>query len=139
MQVLSLCRQLLRLLEVAPLSVLMTEISTPTSVRPLMVGHSADTREYLRSVLMASMAVYVILDGMKQLPRPYAVIDLVPAMVCCLLMYIRLYYKIIVVCACVHDGRSGKRFDPEAGDTVSLAIDKQRLQLGDLCERQSWH
>ena len=88
MQVLSLCRQLPRLLEMARLSALMMEISTPTSMRPLIAGHPADTREYLRSVLMASMAVYVILDGMKQLPRPYAVIDLVPAMVCYLSTYI---------------------------------------------------
>ena len=31
-----------------------------------------------------------------------------------------------------------KRFDLEAEDAVSLAIEQQRLQLGDLCEWQSW-
>ena len=88
MQVLPLCRQLPHLLVTEPLNVLTMEISTPTSVRPLMAGHSGDMRECLRSVLTASMAVCVILDGMKQLPRPYAVIDLVPALVC----YLSTYY-----------------------------------------------
>ena len=52
------------------------------------------------------------------------------------------YIKFIVVCACMRVcvmGGQRKQFDPEAEDAVSLAIDQQRLQLGDLCERQSWH
>ena len=70
----------LHLLEMAPFNVLTKETSSTTSTRPLL-GHLGDSRECLRSALEASMAVCVILDGMKQLPRPYAVISLVPAMV----------------------------------------------------------
>ena len=45
--------------------------------------------------------------------------------------------KILVVRPSVTGGQQ-KRFDLEKQETVSLAIEQQRLQLGDLCERQSW-
>ena len=70
------------LLGMAALSVLMKEISSPTSTTPLM-GYSVEMKENLRSVLEAGMEVCVTLAGMKQLPRLCVVIGLVPIMVCC--------------------------------------------------------
>ena len=45
------------------------------------------------------------------------------------------YIKILVVHPSVTGGQR-KRFDVEQQETVSLAIEQQRLQLGDLCEWQ---
>ena len=70
------------LLGTAPLIVVTTDKSSVTSLSS-QLGHSADMREYLRSALEVSWAVFVTLDGMKQPPRLFAVIDLVPTMVCC--------------------------------------------------------
>lgn len=84
MPILLFCRQLPYLLEMAPFNVLTKEMSSTTLTRPL-VGHLGDTRECLKSALEASMVACVTSDGMKQLPRPYAVITSVPAMVCYLL------------------------------------------------------
>ena len=33
----------------------------------------------------------------------------------------------------------GKQFDPEKQETVSLAIEQRRLELGNFCECQPWH
>ena len=52
------------------------------------------------------------------------------------------YTKIIVVCPCVRPSVTGgqwKQFDLEKQEAIFLAIEQQRLQLGYLCERQSWH
>ena len=34
---------------------------------------------------------------------------------------------------------TGGRFDPETQEAVSLAIERKKLELGDLCEWQRWH
>ena len=90
MSILPCCHQLLRLLEMAPLIVIMKDKSTLTSLSSEL-GHSADMREYLRSALEVSWAVFVTLDGMKQPPRLFAVIDLVPTMVCCCFCLLRIH------------------------------------------------
>ena len=82
MSILPCCRQLLRLLEMAPLIVIMKDKSTLISLSSEL-GYSADMRECLRSALEVSWAVCAILDGMKQPPGPFAVVNLVPTMVCC--------------------------------------------------------
>ena len=49
------------------------------------------------------------------------------------------YINMIVVCLSVHlsvTGGQQKRFDHKKQEAVSLAIEQQRLQLGDLSERQ---
>ena len=47
--------------------------------------------------------------------------------------------KILVVrCLSVTEGHR-KRFDLEASVPVSLTMERTMLELGDLCERQSWH
>ena len=43
-----------------------------------------------------------------------------------------------VCCLSVTEGH-WKRFDLEASVAVSLAMERTKLELGDLCERQSWH
>ena len=49
-----------------------------------------------------------------------------------------LYIKILVVRPSVTGGQR-KQFDLKKQEVVSLAIEQQRLQLDDLCERQLWH
>ena len=46
--------------------------------------------------------------------------------------------KIIFVCPSVTGGHR-KRFDLEASVAVYLAMERTKLELGDLCERQSWY
>ena len=36
-------------------------------------------------------------------------------------------------------GGQRKRFDPEKQEAVSLAIERQKLELGNPCDRQPWH
>ena len=52
------------------------------------------------------------------------------------------YTKIIVVhlsvCPSVTEGQL-KRFDLETPEAVSQAMERRKLELGDLCEWQSWH
>ena len=52
------------------------------------------------------------------------------------------YIKIIVVRPSVHpsvtEGQR-KRFDLETPAAVSRAVERRKLEVGDLCERQSWH
>ncbi len=56
------------------------------------------------------------------------------------------YIKIIVVRLCVRPsvrpsvtGDQRTRFDPEKQEAVSLAIERQKLELGIPCDRQPWH
>ena len=42
------------------------------------------------------------------------------------------------VCPSVTGGHR-KRFDPEKQEAVSLAIEQQKLELGNLCDRHPWH
>ena len=52
------------------------------------------------------------------------------------------YTKIIVVRLCVCPSVTGghrKRFDPEKQEAVSLAIEQQKLELGNLCDHHPWH
>ena len=48
-------------------------------------------------------------------------------------------FKILVVRRPSVTGGHRKRFDPETQGTVSLTAERKKLQIGDLCERQSWH
>ena len=36
-------------------------------------------------------------------------------------------------------GSQWKRFDPDKQEAVSLAIEQQKVELDNLCERQLWH
>ena len=52
------------------------------------------------------------------------------------------YTEIIVVCPSVRPSVTGgqqKRFGPEKQETVSLATERQKLELGNLCECQPWY
>ena len=56
------------------------------------------------------------------------------------------YTKIIVVrlCVCLSvcpsvTGGQRKQFDPEKQEAISLAIEQQKLELGNLCDRHPWH
>ena len=53
------------------------------------------------------------------------------------------YMKIIVVrlCVrlCVSYGRSVKTIQPKKQEAVYLAIEWQKLEMGNLCECQPWH
>ena len=51
-------------------------------------------------------------------------------------MIILSYYKIRVVCLSITEGQ-WKRFDLEAQEAVSLAIEHSKLDVGDLREWQS--
>ena len=48
------------------------------------------------------------------------------------------YTKITVVRLSVTEGQQ-KRFDLETPAAVSQAMECKKLELGDLCEQQSWH
>ena len=65
----------------------------------------------------------------------------------CLCDFILITFKIIVVwcpsvclsvCLSVTEGHQ-KWFDLEASEDVYLAMERTKLELGDLCEQQSWH
>ena len=47
-------------------------------------------------------------------------------------------YSCLSVCLSVTGGQR-KRFDCETQEAVHLAIERLKLELGDLCEQQSWH
>ena len=60
------------------------------------------------------------------------------------------YIKILVVRLCIRPSvcpsvrpsvmeGQWKRFDPEKQEAVSLAIERQKLELGNHCDRQPWH
>ena len=60
----------------------------------------------------------------------------------CVFILIYHYTKVIVVRLCVCPSVTGghrKRFDPEKQEAVSLAIEQQKLELGNLCDRHPWH
>ena len=51
------------------------------------------------------------------------------------------YIKIIVVhrvCLLATEGQQ-KRFDLEVQGAVSLVVEGKKIEIGTLCERQSWH
>ena len=48
------------------------------------------------------------------------------------------YAYILSICPSVMGGQR-KRFDLETKEAVSLATERWKLELSDLCERQSWH